>query len=195
MGIGSVVKKIREVLPRSAIVSVSAGLPQEILSQQWVSYLPRTFLSSGGYSTMGFALPAAMGAKLAQPKRVCVAVEGDGSFLMNSVELFTAVEEQIPVVVVILNNYGWISIRNLQMKGLKKRIFGTEFREKVDFEKLAMAYGAEYWRAEKPEELSKAVRQATSSNAVAVVETIVDRRFPEGGASMYGTWDIPTPYT
>ena len=194
MGIGNVVRNLREVLPRSSIISCSAGLPQEILSQQWITYMPRTFLSSGGYSTMGFALPAAIGAKLAQPKRDCVAVEGDGSFLMNSVELFTAVEEKIPVVVVILNNYGWISIRNLQMKGLKKRVFGTEFREKVDFEKLVKAYGAEYWRAEKPEELRKAVRQAISSQAVAVVETIVDRRFPEGGASMYGTWDIPTPY-
>ena len=56
------------------------------------------------------------------------------------------------------------------------------------------AYGAEYWRAEKPEELRKAVKQAVSSRTVAVVETIVDRRFPEGGATMYGTWDIPTPY-
>ena len=56
---------------------------------------------------MGFALPAAMGAKLAQPKKLAVAVEGDGSFLMNNVELSTAVEHSIPVVVVVLNNYGW----------------------------------------------------------------------------------------
>lgn len=194
MGIPSVVKALREGLPRGAIVAVSAGLPQEILSQQWTSYMPRTFLSSGGYSTMGFALPAAMGAKLAKPGRLAVAVEGDGSFLMNSVELSTAVEEQIPVVAVILNNYGWVSIRDLQIRGLKNRVFGTEFTHHVDFEKLVRAYGAEYWRAEKPDELRRAVRKAASSGAVSVVETIVENRFPSSGTFMYGKWDIPTPY-
>jgi len=195
MGIPNVVRVLREALPKSAIVAVSAGLPQEILSQQWASYLPRTFLSSGGYSTMGFALPAAMGAKLAQPKKLAVAVEGDGSFLMNNVELSTAVEHGIPVVVVVLNNYGWVSIRDLQLRGLKKRVFGTEFAKHVDFEKLTKAYGAEYRRAEKPEELKAAVRQATSSDSVSVVETIVDRRFPDSGTFTYGHWDIPTPYS
>jgi len=194
MGMPNVVKLLREALPRGAIVSVSAGLPQEVMSQQWASYMPRTFLSSGGFSTMGFALPAAMGAKLAQPKKAAVAVEGDGSFLMNSVELSTAVENEIPIVVVILNNYGWVSIRDLQVRGLKKRVFGTEFANPVDFEKLTKAYGAEYKRVEKPDELKSAVRQAVSSESVSVVETIVERRFPNSGTFMYGYWDIPTPY-
>ncbi len=194
MGIPNVVRILRDSLPRDAIVSVSAGLPQEIMSQQWASYLPRTFISSGGYSTMGFALPAAMGAKLAQPKKVSVAVEGDGSFMMNSVELSTAVEQEIPVVVVILNNYGWVSIRDLQIRGLKNRVFATEFKHPPDFEKVAGAYGAEYVRVEKPEELKGAVRKAVSSKAVSVVETIVEREFPKSGTFMYGKWDIPTPY-
>ncbi len=194
MGIPNVVRILRDALPRDAMVSVSAGLPQEIMSQQWASYLPRTFISSGGYSTMGFALPAAMGAKLAQPRKVSVAVEGDGSFMMNSVELSTAVEQEIPVVVVILNNYGWVSIRDLQIRGLKNRVFATEFKRPPDFEKVAGAYGADYARVEKPEELRGAVRKAVSSKAVSVVETIVDRKFPKSGTFMYGKWDIPTPY-
>ncbi len=194
MGMPNVVRMLREALPRDAVVAVSAGLPQEVMSQQWESYLPKTFLSSGGYSTMGFALPAAMGAKLAEPKKIAVAVEGDGSFLMNNVELSTAVENDIPVVVLVLNNYGWISIRDLQIRGLKKRVFGTEFKKPVDFEKLTKAYGAEYWRAEKPDEFRRAIKQAMSSDSVAVVETIVERRFPKSGTFMYGTWDIPTPY-
>ena len=94
-----------------------------------------------------------------------------------------------------LNNYGWVSIRDLQLRGLKKRVFGTEFAKHVDFEKLTKAYGAEYRRAEKPEELKAAVRQATSSDSVSVVETIVDRRFPDSGTFTYGHWDIPTPYS
>ena len=79
MGIPNVVKMMREKLPRDAIVTVSAGLPQEIMSQQWIAYSPKTFISSGGFSTMGFALPAAIGAGLARPDTPVVAVEGDGS--------------------------------------------------------------------------------------------------------------------
>ena len=130
MGIPSAVKIMRGVLPRDAIVSVSAGLPQEIMAQLWISYEPRTFLSSGGYSTMGFAFPAAIGAKLAVPEKVAVAVEGDGSFMMNNVELLTAAQLKLPVVVVVLNNFGWISIRDLQMRNFQKRIIGTDFRDK-----------------------------------------------------------------
>ena len=194
MGIPGVVKMMREAVPRDGIVAVSAGLPQEILSQQWMSYFPGTYLSSGGFSTMGFALPAAMGAKLAQSRKAVVAVEGDGSFLMNSMELATAVECKIPVVVVILNNYGWVSIRDLQIRGLKKRTFGTEFKKMVDFEKLVTAYGAEYRRAEEPGDFKRAMKAALRSGTVSVVETVVDRRFPKSGTFMYGYWDIPTPY-
>lgn len=194
MGIPSVVKMMGDVLPKDSIVSVSAGLPQEILSQQWHSQFPGTYLSSGGFSTMGFALPAAMGAKLARPDRTVVAVEGDGSFLMNSVELSTAVECKIPVTVVILNNYGWVSIRDLQIRGLKRRTFGTEFKKTVDFEKLVTSYGASYRRAEDPGGFRRALKEAASSRTVSVVETIVDRRFPKSGTYMYGYWDIPTPY-
>src|SRR5579875_1580906 len=92
MGIPNAVKVARGVLPRNAIITLSAGLPQEIFSQLWIAYEPRTFLSSGGYSTMGFAFPAAIGAKLARPDRITVAFEGDGSFLMNNCELLTAVQ-------------------------------------------------------------------------------------------------------
>jgi acetolactate synthase I/II/III large subunit len=194
MGIPSVVRMMSEVLPRDAIVAVSAGLPQEIMSQQWRGAFPGVYLSSGGYSTMGFGLPAAMGAKLARPQNVTLAVEGDGSFLMNSVELSTAVENKIPVVVVILNNYGWVSIRDLQIKGLKRRTFGTEFKKPVDFEKLVTSYGATYRRAEDPQSFTKSLRDAVRSRTVAVVDTIVERRFPKDSTKFYGYWDIPTPY-
>jgi acetolactate synthase-1/2/3 large subunit len=194
MGIPSVVRMMGEVVPKNSIVAVSAGLPQEILSQQWGSAFPGMYLSSGGFSTMGFGLPAAMGAKLAKPDNVAIAVEGDGSFLMNNVELLTAVECKIPVVVVVLNNYGWVSIRDLQIRGLKRRTFGTEFKKTVDFEKLVTAYGAGYSRAEDPQSFQRALKEAVRSKTVSVVETIVERRFPKDGTYSYGYWDIPTPY-
>jgi acetolactate synthase-1/2/3 large subunit len=195
MGIPSAVKLMGDVLPKDSILTVSAGLPQEIFSQQWISRFPGMFLSSGGYSTMGFGLPAAIGAKLARPGSVVVAVEGDGSFLMNSVELSTAVEYKIPVVVVILNNYGWVSIRDLQLKKLQKRTFGTTFKNNPDLEKLVAAYGASYRRAEDPQALRRSLREALNSRTVSVVETIVERKFPHDSTNFYGYWDIPTPYT
>jgi acetolactate synthase I/II/III large subunit len=200
MGIPNVVGIMRETLPKSTIVTVSAGLPQEIMSQQWVAYRPRTFLSSGGFSTMGFALPAAIGARLAQPKAPVVAVEGDGSFMMNSVELSTAVQLQVPLVAVILNNKGWVSIRDLQIRSFRKRLVGTEFKMRdgseyeVDFQELTKAYGAWYRLASTPAEFRKSLREALHSGGMAVVEAAVERDFPRSGTKAYGYWDIPSPY-
>ncbi len=199
MGIPSAVKLMRNVLPKDAIVSVSAGLPQEIMAQLWVSYEPRTFLSSGGYSTMGFAFPAAIGAKLARPDRIAVAVEGDGSFMMNNVELLTAAQLRLPVVVVILNNFGWISIRDLQMRNFQKRIIGTDFKDKngkvrtPDFEEIARGFGAEYFRADTPEELTRSLSSGIKAvDGPVVVEAIMENKFPYSGSKSYGFWDLPS---
>ncbi len=200
MGIPNLVHLMRKRLPKSTIVTVSAGLPQEIMSQQWVSYRPRTFISSGGFSTMGFALPAAIGARLAQPRTPVVAVEGDGSFMMNSIELSTAVQLQIPLIVVLLNNRGWVSIRDLQLRSFKKRTVGTEFYKKdgseyqVDFEKVVRAYGASYMHASTTAEFEGSIREVLSADGPVVVEAAVERRFPLSGTSAYGYWDIPSPY-
>jgi len=198
MGIPNVVKILRESLPKSAIVSVSAGLPQEIMGQLWIASEPKTFLSSGGYSTMGFAFPAVMGAKLARPDRVCVAVEGDGSFMMNNVELLTAVQLKLPVVVVVLNNYGWISIRDLQMRNFEGRVIATDFKDRAgkvrtpDFEKIVTGYDAQYFRAQNPTELSSSISKAMKAEGPAVVEATVENKFPYSGSKSYGFWDLPS---
>ena len=199
MGIPNLVKTLRNALPNSSIVSASAGLPQEIMSQLWIAYEPRTFLSSGGYSTMGFAFPAAIGAKLARPDRVTVAVEGDGSFLMNNAELLTAVQLGLPVIVVVLNNHGWISIRDLQMRNFAKRIVGTDFKDRKgrvrtpDFEKLSKSFGAEYFRAESPSERSDKIKSGLKiRDGPVVLEAIVENRFPYSGSKSYGFWDLPS---
>lgn len=200
MGIPSVVSMLRGKLPRSSIVTVSAGLPQEIMSQQWIAHNPRTFISSGGFSTMGFGLPAAIGARLAQPKAPVAAVEGDGSFLMNNVELSTAVQLQVPLLVVVLNNKGWVSIRDLQIRSFKGRKIGTEFSMRdgseyeVDFEKLTRAYGADYLSAKTPAEVRKCLSESLASSGTTVLEVEVERVFPRSGTSAYGYWDIPSRY-
>jgi acetolactate synthase-1/2/3 large subunit len=200
MGISNVVGMMRSKLPRSTIVTVSAGLPQEIMSQQWVAYRPRTFISSGGFSTMGFALPAAIGARLAQPRAPVVAVEGDGSFMMNNVELSTAVQLQIPLVVVVLNNRGWVSIRDLQLRSFRRRTVATEFPKKdgsefeVDFGKVVQGFGAGYHLAATPDEFRRHLADAMSSSGPVVVEAKVEKRFPRSGTKAYGFWDIPSRY-
>ncbi len=199
MGIPNAVKVARGVLPRNAIITLSAGLPQEIFSQLWIAYEPRTFLSSGGYSTMGFAFPAAIGAKLARPDRITVAFEGDGSFLMNNCELLTAVQMKLNVVVVVLNNFGWISIRDLQMRNFAGRIIGTDFKDKSgkvrtpNFEKISSAFGASYLRAENPEEFAKSLASAIRpGEGPVVLEAIVENKFPYSGSKSYGFWDLPS---
>jgi len=199
MGIPNIVKLTREILPKDAIITLSAGLPQEIFSQQWIAYYPLTFISSGGFSTMGFALPAAIGAKLARPDKVVAAVEGDGSFLMNNVELSTSVQMDIPIIVIILNNFGWISIRDLQIRRYAERIYGTMFlkgkeRYAIDFEKIVRAYGAEYLRVEDPTSYQDALRKALKNNVTTVIEVPVETKFPYSGTIAYGYWDIPSPY-
>jgi acetolactate synthase-1/2/3 large subunit len=200
MGIPNLIRIMRDNIPKEAIVTVSAGLPQEIMSQQWIAYSPRTFISSGGFSTMGFALPAAIGARLAQPNTPVIAVEGDGSFMMNNVELSTAVQLQMPLVVVVLNNRGWVSIRDLQIRSFKERVFGTEFKKldgsdyAVDFERLTGAFGAEYLVAGSPLDFEKAIAKALKMQAPTVVEAKVENKFPKSGTKAFGYWDIPSPY-
>lgn len=147
---------------------------------------------------MGFAFPAAIGAKLAKPDRVAVAVEGDGSFMMNSVELLTAVQLKLPVVVVILNNFGWISIRDLQMRNFAGRIVGTDFKDRTgkvrtpDFQRIVTGYDAEYFRAENPSDFTHSVSQAIKAEGPAVVEVVIENKFPYSGTKSYGFWDLPS---
>jgi len=200
LGIPNIVKILREELPKDAIITLSAGLPQEIFSQQWITYYPGTFISSGGFSTMGFALPAAMGAKLARPDKKVAAIEGDGSFLMNNVELATAKQYEIPIIVVVLNNYGWVSIRDLQIRSFKERVFTTEFRDRsgrlytVDFEMIAKAYGVEYIRATSVDEVRQGIRKLLNLETPSVLEIPVETRFPYSGTKAYGYWDIPSKH-
>jgi acetolactate synthase-1/2/3 large subunit len=120
--------------------------------------------------------------------------------MMNSVELSTAVQLQMPLVVVLLNNRGWVSIRDLQIRSFKNRLIGTEFRMadgseySIDFEKLTKAYGAEYIRAADPESFRKALDEALAMHVPVVVEAVVERAFPKSGTKSFGFWDIPSPY-
>jgi acetolactate synthase-1/2/3 large subunit len=193
-------KELRELLDRKTILVGSAGHPQAQLFQEFPVYEPRTHLSSGGFSTMGWCIPAALGAKLAKPDRTVVSIGGDGDFFMCGHELATAVQHEIPIIHCLMNNQMFGSIRDLQIdKYGKGRDYATEFIDKSgkrytpDFMKIAEAYGCHAERVEKPEELKDALRNSMNSGKPSVIEAMVTAEHPYSEGVSSGWWDVPIP--
>ena len=194
MSISRAIASLREVLPRDGIVVTSAGQPQETVNPEFPVYEPRTNISCGGFSTMGFGVSAAIGAKLAQPDKPVVDVEGDGSFLMCNHEVACAVEHNIDVTYLIVNNHGWTSIRNLQVdKYGWDRVLNTEFDEDRDVDYMDMAASFNVGFAErvvKPENLNSTLEEAIAYDGPSMVEVIVEQDNPDSGAVITGKWDL-----
>ena len=152
------VRKIWEVTKGEAIVCTEVGQNQMWAAQHYLSRYPRRFISSGGLGTMGFGFPAAIGAQVACPDALVVDIAGDGSFQMTIQELATAVQCNLPVKVCILNNQYLGMVRQWQELFWNKHYSHTCIECQPDFVKLAEAYGAEGYRATKPEELEEVLR-------------------------------------
>ena len=163
-------KVLREILPKDAIVATEVGQNQMWAALYFKSYLPRTFVSSGGLGTMGFGFPAAIGAKVARPDRVVVDIAGDGSFMMNYPNLACAVSENIPVIIIVLNNSVLGMVAQWQRLFYGRRYSQVHLGGVPDFVKLAEAHGAQGLRAETVEEFRKAVKQAIESDVVTVID-------------------------
>jgi acetolactate synthase-1/2/3 large subunit len=198
ISISRALRDLRTVLDRDGIVVTGAGLPQSQVYQEFPVYEPHTHVTSGGFSSMGFTVPAAIGAKLAAPDRQVVGVAGDGDFAMNVQELATAMQLGLPVVYFVLNNYGWQSINNLQ-KGTFGREIITRFRTpdgryySPDFTRLAEAYGCHGERVEEPGGIVGALERAFAAEKPAVVELICATDGPMAQLSKVGWWDVPIP--
>ena len=200
MTLSRMLKETREFLERDAIVVTSAGNAQAQILQEFSFYEPKTLLTTGGFSTMGFTVPASLGAKLAQPDKQVVGIAGDGDFMMTMQELATAVQYNIPVVIMIVNNIGWLSIRDLQIGAYgEERTIAVDFTKSdgelytPDFETIADAFGCYARKIESPEEVKPALEQAFSQNGPAVIEVMVNREFPYSGGKVTGWWDVPVP--
>ncbi len=199
MTISCFLKELREFLERDAFVVSSSGNAQAQIFQEFPFYEPKTFITSGGFSTMGFSLPAALGVKLACPERQVIAVLGDGDFMMTIQELATAVQYNIPVVTVVLNNVGWQSIKDLQIAVLgKNRVIATDFvRDNgdlytPDFTTIAKGFGVYAKRIERPDEVKDALKKAFASGKPALIEVMVNRQQAYSGV-VAGWWDVPIP--
>ncbi|MDY7000545.1 MAG: biosynthetic-type acetolactate synthase large subunit [Thermodesulfobacteriota bacterium] len=130
----------RHVAP-DTIITTDVGQHQMWTAQVYPFCSPRTFLTSGGLGTMGFGVPAAIGAGLANPKRKVVCISGDGSFLMNIQELATLAEHNLNVTIVIMNNNHLGLVRQQQELFFGKRIFASRFDSRPDFTAIAKGFG------------------------------------------------------
>ena len=171
-----VIEKINELTRGDAIITTEVGQNQMWTAQYYQFTKPRTFLTSGGLGTMGYGFPAAMGAQAAFPNKLVIDIAGDGSFQMNSQELATVVQYQLPVKVVILNNGFLGMIRQWQELFYEKRYASSSIKEvSPDFIKLADAYGAVGLRATKPEEVIPTLKKAFSIPKPVIIDFVVDR--------------------
>lgn len=194
-------KELRECLPRDAYVVTASGNAQAQIMQEFPFYEPGTMITSGGFSTMGFVVPAALGVKLAKPGKKVIGVLGDGDFMMTMQELATAVQYNIPVVFAVLNNFAWQAITDLQIAayGEKSAAATRFFRDKdktlysPDFFSIAKGFGCYAEKISKPGEVQPAIRRAFESGRPAVVEVEVYREYPYSGSPAVGWWDVPIP--
>jgi len=187
---------LRKIFPRDTIVVVGSGNTQGTVKQTFPVYLPRTHLTSGGFSSMGWAVPAAIGAKLAAPRQEVVCILGDGDFLMTAQEIAICVTRNIKVVFLVQNNSGYMSIRGGQRK-LTNRHIGTEFNHpdgtpySADFKALAEAFGLSAWRVERSQDLEPILEKALASKTAVLIELPTDR--DAAGPWVPGWWDFPIP--
>jgi len=170
-----VIEKIYELTKGDAIITTEVGQNQMWAAQYYQFTKPRTLLTSGGLGTMGYGFPAAIGAQVAFPNKLVIDIAGDGSFQMNSQELATVSQYQLPVKVIILNNGYLGMVRQWQEFFYGKR-YASSSLEGVspDFVKLAEAYGAVGLKATKPDEVVPTLKKAFSIPRPVIVDFEVD---------------------
>ncbi len=168
-----IVRKLREILPKDAVLTTGVGRHQMWAELHYKVLKPRTWITSTGLGTMGFGLPAAIGAKVARPDVPVVDLDGDGSFLMTENCLATCVEENIPVTVVILNDNSLGMVEQWQRLFYDSRYIGVKLGKRTDMVKLAEAYGAQGIRVGSLPEFEKSLKQSIYNDVVSVIEVPV----------------------
>ncbi|MHB8992136.1 MAG: thiamine pyrophosphate-binding protein, partial [Chloroflexota bacterium] len=190
------VADLRAVLPEESIVLADVGIHHNWLVEQWATYRPQSLLQSWGFASMGFAVAGVLGAKLAAPERPVVAVCGDGGFLMFNNAVATAVEYDLPVVWVVWNNLGYVSIRDQQAGFFGQgRELAVRFRKdrtgdflSPDYAALARAMGADGMTVTRPGDLKEQVAAALECGRPCVLDVRVDADVRPPAT---GSWDLP----
>ena len=159
---------------KNPIISTEVGQNQMWAAQYYHYSEPRTLLTSGGLGTMGYGMPAAIGAQAGFPERLVIDIAGDGSIQMCIQELTTAVENNLPVKVAILNNQYLGMVRQWQQLFYERQYCATCLKMAPDFVKLAEAYGAVGLRATKPNEVEKVILEAIATPRPVLMDFVVN---------------------
>jgi acetolactate synthase I/II/III large subunit len=162
----------RAVLPRDTVATCDAGASRLLVVQKWEAYGPREFLTSNGLGSMGFAIPGALGARLAHPDRPVIAFTGDGGMMMALAELQTAARENLPIIVLVFDDQeiGLIRVKQ-EIKGITP--YGVHIGG-VDWEKLGQAFGADAVVVETEQQLSNALSAALKSSGTTLIAARID---------------------
>ena len=169
------IRELHRLTGGEAIVTTDVGQHQMWVAQFYPFNRSRQLITSGGLGTMGFGLPAAIGAQLALPEQLVVAVVGDGGFQMTNQELATAIQYGLPVKILIMNNGYLGMVRQWQEMFYDRTYSEVDISVAPDFVKLAEAYGAAGFRAERPAELRNILKAAIDHKGVAVVDIVVTK--------------------
>jgi acetolactate synthase I/II/III large subunit len=189
MTISRALVEARKILERDGIVVTGAGNPQSQAFNEFPIYGPRQHITAGGFSAMGFEVPGAIGAKLAAPDKQVLSLVGDGSFLQTIQELAMAAQYDIPVVFLVMNNFGWECIKNLQtLQFGPDRVIATTFKKRD-----GTPFSANLARAADAAALGPALKRAFAKDGPAVIEALCSRQLPESSTMSTGWWDITVP--
>lgn len=179
------VADLRKVAPRDCVMLVDSGAHRVFGGHYWQSHAPNAYLTATAMAPMGWAIPAAIGAKLARPDRPCVVVTGDGCMLMHGIEIQTAAHHGLAIVYVIINNgaLGNVYLRARKMGSYAKKLSILRIHDWVQF---ARSLGADGVTVEKPGDLVAAFEQAFRSGGTFVVDVRCDR----DAETPVGPWNV-----
>lgn len=168
------IRQVARLAGPEALISTDVGKHQMWVAQAYPFTTPRQLLTSGGLGTMGFGLPAAIGAALAFPGRPVVCFSGDGSLLMNIQELATAVEQKIPVKIVVLNNQSLGLVRQQQRLFYEQHYFASSYAIKVDFAAIARGFGMAAYDLEGVDDPGALLQQAMAEAGPCLINVPID---------------------
>ena len=169
-----IIKKLSDMVPEDTILVTDVGQHQMWAARYYKARKPRSFLSSGGLGTMGYGLPAAIGAKLGCSDKEVILVVGDGGLQMSLAELATIVQEETHVKIMILNNGYLGMVRELQQGLHGERYYQTRMKGNPDFVKLADAYGIKSFRVDRQEKIISGIRQLLEWRGPIIGEFTID---------------------